>query len=132
MEIENALKLLNSKFLYTPDKHKYFDKWKILTGEETWKGDCEDYSLTLMWLLSDNNLFKFLWNILSFKFLMWHVNYNGGHAVVKINGLYYDNIQKKGMDKETLNSLGYDFKFPMFFPFVFVKLLLSYTIGKLI
>jgi hypothetical protein len=131
MELKQALDILNSKFVYKRD-HKYFDSWKILHGEGSWEGDCEDYSLTLMWMLSGQSVIKFFWNIITFKYLMWFVKTNGtGHAIVKIDELYYDNIQKRGVTKEHLIKSGYKFVFPMLFPYVFVKLLLHYTIGKL-
>lgn len=131
MKIQEALSILNSKFVYKSDK-KYFDKWKILTGEEKWEGDCEDYALTLMWLLSDRNILKFLWNIMTFEFLMWYVKLPSGegHAIVKFKDLYYDNVQKKGVTFNYLKHIqGYKFKFPMLFPFVYFKLLISYSIG---
>ncbi len=132
MELKEALKLLNSKFKYKSDP-RYFDVWRILTGDKAWEGDCEDYSLTLIWLLSDRNIFKFLWNITTFKYLIWFVKLNNGsgHVVLKIDNLYYDNIQKKGVTKEVLTKQGYKLLFPMIFPFVYIKLLLSYTIGFL-
>jgi hypothetical protein len=134
MELKQALDLLNSKFVYKADPRKYFDSWKILYGADKWEGDCEDYSLTLIWLLSDKSLIKFIWNITVFKYLMWYVKTSNGvgHAVVKIDGLYYDNIQKRCVSKQFLLEQGYNFKFPMLFPFIYIKLILSYTIGKLI
>jgi predicted transglutaminase-like cysteine proteinase len=133
MTIEEALKKLNSHFVYQKDDLRWFDHWRILYSEkeQKWVGDCEDYALTLMWMLSGRNLFQFLWDILRLKYLMWFVKYpNGaGHAIVRIENLYYDNIQKKGVTKEELVSTGYKFVFPMIPPFVFIKLLLSYIIG---
>lgn len=87
-----------------------------------------------MWMLSDRSVVKFLWNILIMKHLMWFVKSpNGeGHAIVKINGMYYDNIQKRATSKEGLVKQGYKFKFPMIFLFVYVKMFLSYTIGRLL
>jgi predicted transglutaminase-like cysteine proteinase len=134
MEINEALKLLNSKFVYKKDRHKYFDEWTILHGDGKWEGDCEDYSLTLMWLLSDRNIFKFFWNITMFRFMMWFVAAPSGegHYIVKIGELFYDNIQRKGRTREELIRQGYKFRFPMLFPMVYVKLMFSYTIGKII
>jgi predicted transglutaminase-like cysteine proteinase len=130
--IQTALQELNSKFVYQADGR--VDIWRILHGEGPWKGDCEDYSLTLMWLLSDKSVIKFLWHILTFKYLMWYVIMSNGegHAIVKIDGMYYDNVQKKATSAEELKQKGYRFIFPMIFPIVYFKLLFSYTIGLLI
>ena len=134
MTIEEALKELNSKFVYKRDSVRWFDNWRVLYGDGKWEGDCEDYSLTLMWLLSDKSLAKFLWNILIMKHLMWFVKSPSGegHAVVKIDGMYYDNIQKKSTTREELVKQGYKFVFPMIAPFAYIKLTLSYTVGRII
>jgi hypothetical protein len=136
MTIEEALKKLNSHFVYRKDNVRWFDNWRIIYSEkeDKWFGDCEDYSLTLMWMLSNRNLFQFLWDILRFKYLMWYVKSprDAGHGIVQIGNLYYDNIQKKGVSKEELISKGYKFVFPLIPPFVFIKLFLSYTLGKII
>ena len=131
MKIDEALKLLNSKFSYKSDKYKKFDTWNILHGDGKWEGDCEDYSLTLMWLLSDKNILKFIWNVTTFKFLMWFVTMPSGvgHAVVRINGFYYDNIQKKATTREEMEKQGYVFKFPMIFPIVYFKLVSTWVFG---
>lgn len=133
MTITEALKILNSKFVYKRDP-RYLDVWTVMHGDGKWEGDCEDYSITLMWLLADRNILKFLWNILVFKQLMWFVKAPSGegHAVVRINGMYYDNIQRKATTKEELERQGYKFVFPMIFPFVYLKLVFSYTIGWLV
>lgn len=134
MTIDGALKMLNARFVYKNDKYKYIDVWTVMHGDGKWEGDCEDYSITLMWLISNSNVFKFLWNILIFKHLMWFVKAPSGegHAIVKIDGMYYDNIQRKATSEEDLKKKGYKFVFPMVFPFVYSKLLLSYTIGRLV
>lgn len=136
MKIEDALKELNKRFSYRRDPLRWFDNWKVIydESEPKWYGDCEDYSLTLMWMLSDRSFVKFLWNILIMKHLIWFVKTpdGDGHAVVRIDGVYYDNIQKKESTKEVLKSKGYKFIFPMIPPIVFIRLALSYTVGRII
>lgn len=133
MTIEQCLEILNARFVYKRETVRWFDNWKVLYDPKSdkWEGDCEDYALTLMWMLSDRSALKFMWNILVMKHLMWHVKSpNGvGHAVVKIRGLYYDNIQQRGSTKEELKQKGYKFSFPMIPPFVFVKLMLTRVLG---
>ena len=130
-KIDDAIQELNSKFQY--EKDGKIDVWRILYGDSPWRGDCEDYSLTLLWLLSDRNLFKFLLDILTFKYLMWYVviKSNGeGHAIVKIDGSYYDNIHKGAIPVDKLQR--YSFKYPIIFPLVYIRLLFSYTVGLLL
>lgn len=129
MRVEEALKILNSKFEYKADKIRWLDQWRIMSNDgDKWLGDCEDYSLTLAWLVSDKNILKFIWNLITFKFLIWYVlSPNGeGHGIIKIGSLYYDNIQKKGVTKEVLRQKGYKFRLPLLFPTVFFKLLIGY------
>lgn len=128
MLISEALKILNSKFKYKIDQIKWLDHWRIMIGDgDVWYGDCEDYSLTLAWLVSDQSYAKFTWNLITFRFLLWYVNApNGeGHAIIKIGDLYYDNIQRKGVTAEELTQKGYKFKLPVIFPIVFFKLFIG-------
>jgi hypothetical protein len=133
MQIDQALQILNAKFKYKYDK-RYFDKWTILSDLDGWEGDCEDYSLTLCWMLSNQSMVKLLWNILTFKYLFWYTLSPSGsaHAVVRVGGLYYDNIQKKGVTAEALKDAGYVFKFPLVSPIVFLKMIAASTIGKIV
>ena len=132
MNIEEALVELNKRFVYKSD-HKLFDNWKILydRSQEYWIGDCEDYSLTLMWMVSGCNIIKFIWNIITHKHVIWYVNSPSGegHAVVNINGMYYDNIQKRATSKDQLVAMGYRFKLPFIFPIIFIKIIISLVIG---
>lgn len=131
MKIEDALKILNSRFVYKKDKYRYLDTWTIMHGDEKWIGDCEDYSLTLAWLVADQNVFKFVWNLVTFQFLIWFVKSPSGegHGIIKIGDLYYDNIQKKGSTKEYLKGKGYRFILPLVFPVVLFKMLFGYLLS---
>ena len=135
MVIEEALKTINRKFKYKSDTFRWLDHWRVMVNDgDVWHGDCEDYSLTLAWLVSDKNILKFIWNLITFKFLIWYVlSPNGeGHAIIKIDGLYYDNIQKKGCSKDQLKAKGYKFVFPLIFPAVALKFAISLVGGLVI
>lgn len=130
--LEQSLKTLNSKFKYKRDTFRWFDHWRIMVNDgDVWYGDCEDYSLTLAWMVSDYNLLKFIWNLVTFKFLLWYVKSPSGegHAIIKIGDLYYDNIQKKGATKSELKAKGYKFVFPLVFPAVALKFAFSLVGG---
>jgi predicted transglutaminase-like cysteine proteinase len=135
MQIEEALDTLNSKFEYKSDTFRWLDHWRVMVNDgDVWHGDCEDYSLTLAWLVSDMSLVKFIWNLVTFRFLLWFVKSPGGegHAIIKIDGLYYDNIQKKGCSKDQLKAKGYKFVFPLIFPAVALKFAISLVGGLVI
>jgi predicted transglutaminase-like cysteine proteinase len=135
MQIDEALQTLNAKFKYKNDTFRWLDYWRIMANDgDKWEGDCEDYSLTLAWLVSDKDILKFLWNLISFRFLIWYVKSpNGeGHAIIKIDGLYYDNIQKKGVEKSILKEKGYKFVYPFVLPLFLIKMILASIFGVFI
>lgn len=119
------LELLNSKFVYKADKG---ESWKILKTVTNKKarqvyGDCEDYSLTLLWLLSKKSLFKFWLNILSFRYVLWFCKYEDEfHVILKHKNKYVDNIQKKWIDKLPKQ---YTLLYPLIPPVVALKFLIS-------
>jgi hypothetical protein len=130
-KLEVALNTINQAFVYQPDPKIYgipIDTWRIISKD--WKGDCEDYSLTVIWLYSDRNIFKFIWNILSIRFLIYFVSLSNGekHVVTRFESKYFDNIQQKLVTKEELEKQGYRFIFPMISPIVFGKLFVSYVL----
>lgn len=99
------------------------DNWTIIKDfDGKVYGDCEDYSLTLVWLISGQNKTAF-WQLLKSKYSLYFVKVGGvGHIVLldRASGKYIDNIQKKLVDKSVLKSRGYRFKFRV--PILFIKL----------
>ena len=93
------LQNLNSRFQYKYDKDQYGRKehWTIMQQPEgPLVGDCEDYSLTLLWYLEGKSMRRFWWSLLTRKAEMWFCKVNGeGHAVLKYNGKWIDNIEKE-------------------------------------
>lgn len=131
--LEQSLKILNSKFKYKKDTFRWFDHWRIMVDDgDEWHGDCEDYSLTLAWMVSGRSRTKFIWNLVTFRFLLWYVKSPSGesHAIIRIGDLYYDNIQKKGATKSEMEAKGYKFVYPFIFPAVALKFALS-SVGGL-
>lgn len=128
----DPIKLLNSKFKYKYDS-RWFDRWRILDiSQEKVEGDCEDYSLTFVYLASDQSLRKFWKNLLLRKFSLHYVKTprGEGHIVCKHNGLYIDNIQKAFRTKDEYIEKGYKFLFPVPVFLVAAKMLIA-QVGKL-
>jgi predicted transglutaminase-like cysteine proteinase len=133
MNIQTALKEVNEKFVY--EKDGSVDVWEILdTDGAKIKGDCEDYSLTLIWLTEDQNFFKFIWSILIAKYVLWYAKTpnGGGHAItyVRKENLYVDNILKGLYTKEQYEKVGFRFYFPFISILTILKLSFSYTVGR--
>lgn len=94
-EMKAAEKLMNQKFIYEKDG---IDSWSVLDIDNRDKvyGDCDDYSLTLAWILSGRSLPKLCWNTLILKTRFYFTKSkqnNIGHLVLKYNGYYIDNIE---------------------------------------
>lgn len=121
MQIESAILNLNAKFVYKSDTG---DDWKILRDEGKIYGDCEDYSLTLAWLICDKSILKLIIAFLTMRFTLWygHTPSGEGHALLYIRGYgWIDNIQQTLTTKKSLKIKGYKFRFPFLPPLFFLK-----------
>jgi hypothetical protein len=137
MTYKEAQHLLNSKFKYSSDTTG--EKWTILDIDKSGvlRGDCEDYVLTLAWLIEDESYIKFWWSFLTFKHVIWQGKTPGGqpHAFMWTRGVgWTDNITQKPMTKEQMKALGYKFWWPIVVPLMIAKFALRplfYLINKL-
>lgn len=104
------------KYCYVYDKPNR-DLWHILKPDEhgVYKGDCEDFALTVLWLLCDKSRIKF-WDELIFgdSKLCYVQSKSGGHAVLKVGDQYIDNWTKEFVSKEEMEKLGHKFIKPHF------------------
>lgn len=92
MELQKAIDVVNAKFIPTVEKR---DSWRVL-GKD-WKGDCEDYALTVAFLHAGGWL-KFIYRFLTGYYKLWLVKTiktNEGHAVLEVKGKFVDNIYAK-------------------------------------
>ena len=115
---------LNGRFTYRADKG---ESWRIMGGNGPVSGDCEDYSLTLVWLYEGRSIWRFWWALVTFKYVLWHCLSPGGagHAVVWCRGRgWTDNIQRQLVSRGDLKAKGYRLRFPYLFPLVALKFLL--------
>lgn len=98
MDKIKAVEKVNSLFEYEYDKDQYqaADYWRVLdVSLDKDQGDCEDYALTVAWLLAGQSRWKFLWMLLTKKFRICFVTVNGGgHAVLEHDGLMVDNWKR--------------------------------------
>lgn len=117
----NKLEIINSKWKYKYDKG---DKWQVLDiDKDTIKGDCEDYSLTVLYhFVCDGDWKKFLWHIISGKTSIWYVEVdtedsegvtpNRGHAVMQVEPYgWIDNWSKEFVLSKEVMINRYDHKF---------------------
>ena len=82
------------KYLYDDDQYGS-DTWHIIK-EPPYEGDCEDYALTLLWLMSGKSMVNFWINIITMQAQLRRVSMKRGgfHVVLKVGDLYADNWTK--------------------------------------
>lgn len=110
-KMDEFLQYLNEHFDYEYDKDMYGsrDCWRIMY-QLPFKGDCEDYSLTYLYEAAGRSHAKVVWYLLTGKAKMCFCRFEGeGHAVLRWEGKYIDNIQKKFCTKEYMEHRSYVF-----------------------
>jgi hypothetical protein len=111
------LEYLAKNFEYKADGK--LDNWRIMSKDNL-KGDCDDYAVTSLYVLSNHSLIKFWFNILIFRAIFWYTKSptGGPHLVLQFKDKYIDNWDKKLLPKSEFDKAGYKFVFPLilFFP----------------
>lgn len=110
---------LNNRFTYLGEDG---DSWSFLAADGPVSGDCEDYSLTLVWLWEGQSMLRFWWALLTFKYVFWLCISPQGdaHLVTWCRGRgWTDNIQRKIVRKLPND---YRLRFPYLVPMVVLKL----------
>lgn len=126
----HALSIVNADFKYLSDSEEFYfrDVWKVMAPGRM-EGDCEDFSLTLLWLLADKNPFQMFWWLLTRKARLHfykHETRGTGHVGLQFKDRYVDNITARWNDGSVLpNKHGYKRKFAMPVTFIAIKMLSS-------
>lgn len=101
-DIVDAIKTVNSQHRYVADNG---DSWNI-----TAKGDCEDYSLAVVWEYSGRSWPGFIKNVLFGPFRFHYVTVKGdGHFVTQYRDKYFDNAWRALVPREWMEA-NYKFK----------------------
>lgn len=104
MDLHSAIRLIASRFQYKKDDNRLIDSWSVMRDRDgKFIGDCEDFSLTVFWYMSDQSLFKFLFNlfVLHKYALIWCKTKNGElHFVGRYGDLYFDNWTFAALPKD--------------------------------
>jgi len=112
-----TLEEFNNKWVYEPDN---LDGWSVTT-----KGDCDDYALTVAWIVAGNSWVRFWINTLLFR-TTFHRVHTGKeyHLILKHKGKYIDNITREWRD---------DHPYKPVFPWVWLPffVVIKMSIGKL-
>ncbi len=122
---------LNNRFAYRADKGEC---WRILKGRGPVRGDCEDYALTLIWLIEARSMWRFWCALITFKYVLWYCRSprGAGHVVAWCRGVgWTDNIQRRAVSRHDLKAKGYRLIIPYLFPLVGLKMLLRPILQRL-
>jgi predicted transglutaminase-like cysteine proteinase len=107
---------INANFTYQYDRDQYGkpDRWKIMEGPQ-YVGDCEDYSLTVLWHIAGKSWFKFWWLQLTGKAALKRCQVRSGeyHIILRYGDLCIDNIQQRWTTQAYMEDQGYNFVFVM-------------------
>lgn len=94
-DIQRCVSHVYNNFQYTKDPHRWFDFYRIMKLDNgKFRGDCEDFSLTVMWFFYGQSFWKFFLNyFILHRAFIWHVRTweGNGHAVGYCDGVYFDN-----------------------------------------
>jgi hypothetical protein len=121
MDISVAIMLVANRFQYKKDTSVLIDSWSVMRDRNgVFYGDCEDFSLTVFWYMSNQSILKFIWNVLiSHRYqLVWcKTKTDELHFYGKVNGLCFDNWTKKALpEKAFLEQTGHKKICRMFMP----------------
>lgn len=129
VRMENMIKILNDRFRYTSDKDQYGvnEYWTAMDLATVMKGDCEDYSLTLLLMLAKDSAWKALVMLvkgeaaLHFVQLPQRDGSKVGHCVLEYEGEFTDNNYRKWTTKTVMKTKGYDFDYKYNVPLIAAK-----------
>ena len=111
LEMQNALDDVVENFEYVSDETQYGSReaWYIMK-EKPYKGDCEDFALTILYNICNRKVVTLLFSIFIGRGKVCYTlsPKGGGHAVLRYRGLYTDNWQDKWLSKEDYIAKGLD------------------------
>lgn len=124
MNINTVVKDIGKKFVYLADKKFPPDAWYVMPERTDGKlcGDCDDFSLTALWLACDASIWKFIWRVIilhSYRLYFAKTINNQKHCVGYAEGMWFDNWTCSAMPKEQfIEKTGHKIYF--FFPSVLI------------
>jgi hypothetical protein len=105
-EAQRKIQNLINRFKYKYDSK--VDSWRILEMDESghYRGDCDDFAVTVWWYVCGESYWKFWTGILLFKAKFWRCLTEKdyiGHLVLEYDGEAIDNIYLKWLKKDEMS-----------------------------
>lgn len=121
--MEKNIRWLFSNFQYQADRKNLWDQWFVMKQKDgKYYGDCDDFTVTGLWLLCDCSLWKFVWRVLILHRYKIHrvKTVNGGfHVVAEVEGLWFDNWTGQMLQKEAFfNHTGHQYLKQYWAPYI--------------
>lgn len=119
--MNDPLKDLNQRFKWTVDKR---EGWRVLNSAlGPLFGDCDDYAITALWLMSEKSWKVFWWKLLSLQAVIWLCRTNRGdlHASLYLRKHGWIDSSYQYWSKEPKHTL----LAPFLVPHVVIKLLMG-------
>lgn len=105
-----------ARFRYRAEKR---DRWSLLDGPGLVHGDCEDFALTVAWLVCGRSWGRLFWAVLLCRVVFWRARVSGvGHMMLWVRGAgWIDNNYPQWSDTPKWRRV-----YPLWF-LVFLKLM---------
>ena len=73
-DLEYEVTIFSAMFKWTKDK---FPSWRLLKNAP-YEGDCEDYAMTVAWLVAERSKLRLMWHVLTWQSVFWFGLSRGG------------------------------------------------------
>lgn len=103
MTPQDAVKYVSERFHYRRDP-KLLDYWFVMKEREgKMIGDCDDFAVTSIWKICNENLLTFIWNVFiihRYRIYFGRTPTGEKHAIGYANGLWFDNWSREALSKD--------------------------------
>lgn len=120
------------KFVYTKGV-VFIDGWqRIDKGDGPYKGDCDDFALTVL-ILTEGGWLKALWALLTFQAMFWLVKSPVNGFIPRHAALWHrkygwiDSTNREWRDTAEPHSK----RLPLVFPWAYFRILWGFTLGRI-
>ena len=103
-QLDQAIASVDKKFIWTADPTNFFtDFWFVMKDHNNhFRGDCDDYTITTLWQLCNQNHWTFAWRVLiTHQYRIHRVRAVTGeyHVVGQVGDLWFDNWARQALPK---------------------------------
>jgi hypothetical protein len=134
MNLNTAVEQVSSKFVYQADTIKRFDSWRVMKlTDGIFKGDCDDFVITVLWYTSGKSLWRFLFHLLiTHKYKVYNVSTSDGepHIVASYKNQWFDNFTMAPFARDAFfQTTKHKYRFQIIGPVISIYLLIGLFIS---